>query len=119
MYAERIVERGAVERNFLPLGHALHHRATRLTAARLDSRKPTGRGRRQSAVDALRTDGLPVAARCPVAEQACLDGEPTLEAVKSDSPHPARGRLHPRDEIRDESKHYEDICEARSRHPAI
>ncbi|WP_436800148.1 dipeptide ABC transporter ATP-binding protein [Trueperella pyogenes] len=111
MYAGRIVERGAVDEIF-------YHSAMPYTIGllgslpRLDSKKENQLAVVEGNPPSMLYEqtGCPFAARCPVAELACLDGEPTLEAVKSDSPHiPHEVACIRRDEIRDESKHYEDI----------
>ncbi len=111
MYAGRIVERGAVDEIF-------YHSAMPYTIGllgslpRLDSRKENQLAVVEGNPPSMLYEqtGCPFAARCPVAELRCLDGEPELIEVKSDNPNfvheVACVRAH---EIRDESREYSDI----------
>ncbi len=111
MYAGRVVETGTVDEIF-------YHSAMPYTIGllgslpRLDSRKET----QLAAVEGnppsmlIEPTGCPFAARCPVAQPACLDGEPGLLPVKSDNPaapHLAACIRGP--EIRAETRKYSDI----------
>ncbi|NLW12958.1 MAG: dipeptide ABC transporter ATP-binding protein [Trueperella sp.] len=111
MYAGRIVERGAVDEIF-------YHSAMPYTIGllgslpRLDARKENQLAVVEGNPPSMLYEqtGCPFAARCPVAQLQCLDGEPELMDVKSEDPviphEVACKRAH---EIRDEAKSYEDI----------
>lgn len=111
MYAGRVVETGSVDEIF-------YHSAMPYTIGllgslpRLDSKKEY----QLAAVEGnppsmlIEPTGCPFAARCPVAQLACLDGEPNLhEVTSSDSGTKHLVACIRADEIRDSSRSYEDI----------
>ncbi|QRV01884.1 ABC transporter ATP-binding protein [Arcanobacterium phocisimile] len=110
MYAGRVVESGSVDEIF-------YHSAMPYTIGllgslpRLDSRKEY----QLAAVEGnppsmlFEPTGCPFAARCPVAQPACLDGEPNLADVHSSDGSRHRVACKRADEIRDESRKYTDI----------
>ncbi|QCX47200.1 ABC transporter ATP-binding protein [Arcanobacterium haemolyticum] len=110
MYAGRVVESGSVDEIF-------YHSAMPYTIGllgslpRLDSKKEY----QLAAVEGnppsmlFEPTGCPFAARCPVAQPRCLDGEPGLDDVKSSDSYRHRVACKRADEIRHESRKYTDI----------
>lgn len=111
MYAGRIVEQGPVDEIF-------YHSAMPYTIGllgslpRLDTKKENQLASVEGNPPSMLHEptGCPFAPRCPIAQEACLDGEPVLTRVQGGTdtdPHMVaciRG-----EEIRHESRHYEDI----------